>query len=209
MLLERMGEDVTLERADGTTEVVPRALFHVASESDQTVMDVQTRFINQARYKGDQRTLTILWPKSADHDLMGAHVWVRGERYAVYAVPMSPSGAPTGYDMRVTATRSLYLHDAELGTATMQRDASGVWRETFTWSPMRVNLLRLSESVEDAERSAQLARTVLIELQPGTDATGISRFRVEGHEHTVTSVERAGETTVLGGVRVVERGGDG
>ena len=129
MLLERMGDLVTLERPDGTTMDVQHVLWYDADASDQTVMDVQTRFINQARYKGDSKTLTMLWPKKAPHDLMDCHVWVRGNRYRVYANPSPPSGTPlfNGYDLFVTATASLFLYDAELLKATRSRDEWGVW----------------------------------------------------------------------------------
>jgi hypothetical protein len=72
MLLERLGETVTLEPAEGDPVEVPHVLCLEADVSDQSVMAVQTRFINQARYKGDQRTLTVLWPKSAPRELMDA-----------------------------------------------------------------------------------------------------------------------------------------
>ena len=81
MLLERMGGIVTLEHPDGTTEDVQHVLWYDADASDQTVMDVQTRFINQARYKGDSKTLTLLWPKDAlgigggQACVMSAYTW--------------------------------------------------------------------------------------------------------------------------------------
>ena len=72
------GEPVTLERVDGTMVEGIEALVRQSDLSDQTVLDVQTKFINQARYKGDAETLTCIWPKSNTEDLRDCHVWVRG-----------------------------------------------------------------------------------------------------------------------------------
>lgn len=201
MLLERMGETVTLERADGSTEDVRNVLFYVASESDQTVLDVQTRFINQARYKGDQRTLTLVWPVGAPHDLMDCHVWVRGERYSVYANPGTPSHTPNGYDMRVTATRSLYLTEVELLRAERTRDEWGVWHTEWDPTPCMANLLRLSDDVDHAARQSGMLRMVLLELPPNAWDGEYVAFRVDGIVHTISSIDYAGETVVIGGRR--------
>ena len=203
MLLERMGETVTLEGADGTMTDVDHVLFYVASESDQTVLDVQTRFINQARYKGDQRKLTLIWPKGAPHDLMDAHVWVRGERYSVYARPGTPSSTPNGYDMRVTATMSLYLYDVELLKAERTRDEWGVWHTEWDPTPARANMLRLSEDMGHDARRDQLERVTLLELPPGTWDKGYKAFRMDGRLHSITSVDYAGDTVVIAGTYVL------
>lgn len=204
MLLERLGETVTLELADGTASEVAHVLCLEADVSDQSVMDVQTRFINQARYKGDNVTLTVWWPKSAPHDLMDAHLVIRGERYRVYGSPFNVANSPNGYDARLTCMRSLYLYTAELGTSTQERDQWGVWHEAFEWVETPVNLLRLSDTVEDLARASELARVVLIELPPGTSVDGVTRFRFGGREHVVTSVDYGGETVVVGGSREVD-----
>jgi len=200
-MLRHMGETVTLERPDGSTADVAHVLFYPASESDQTVLDVQTRFVNQARYKGDQRTLTLVWPKGAPHDLMDCHVWVRGERYSVYANPCPPSHSPNGYDMRVTATMSLYLYDIELLRPTGERDAWGVWQTAWDPTPTKANMLRLSDDVEHVARQDGMLRMVLFELPPNTWDDAYTAFRHGGHVHEIGSIDYAGETVVIGGTR--------
>lgn len=210
MLLERMGRTVTLEYPDGTTEDVEHVLWYDADESDQTVMDVQTRFINQAHYKGDSKTLTLLWPKRAPHDLMGCHVWVRGERFRVYANPTPPSGTPryNGYDLFVTATASLFLYDAELlKAAGRHKDEWAVWHTTdYTPTPAKVNLLRLSEDTAYEVGQHGMGGVVLLELQPDTWDTAYVKFRFQGHVYTITSVDYAGDVVVIGGSREVTDG---
>ena len=206
MLLERMGKLVTLERPDGTTADVENVLYYDADASDQTVMDVQTRFINQARYKGDSKTLTLLWPKKAPHDLMDCHVWVRGNRYRVYANPTAPSGTPllNGYDLFVTATCSLFLYDAELLKATRHMDEWGVWHtDELRATPAKVNLLRLSEDMVFEVGQHGFGGTVLLELQPDTWDSEYVKFRFQGHLYTINSVDYAHDVVVIGGVREV------
>lgn len=210
MLLERMGKTVTLEHPDGTTEDVEHVLWYDADESDQTVMDVQTRFINQARYKGDSKTLTLLWPKRAPHDLMGCHVWVRGTRFRIYANPTPPSGTPryNGYDLFVTATASLFLYDAELlRAAGRYKDEWAVWHTTdYPPTPAKVNLLRLSEDAAYEVGQHGMGGVVLLELQPDTWDTAYVKFRFQGHVYTITSVDYAGDVVVIGGSREVTDG---
>ena len=209
MLLERMGGTVTLERPDGTTEDVRHVLWYDADASDQTVMDVQTRFINQARYKGDSRTLTILWPRRAPHDLMDCHVWVGQERFAVYADPHPPSGTPllNGYDLFVTATHSLFLYDAELLRAERRKDEWGAWRtDGYVPTATKANLLRLSEDMAWEVGQHGMGGTVLLELPPGTWDAGYSKFRFQGHLYTIKSVDCANDVVVIGGEREVTDG---
>lgn len=203
MLLERMGETVTLERANGRKTIVRNVLCHEADASDQTVMDVQTRFINQARYKGDNRTLTVLWPKSAPHDLMDAHVWIRGERYAVYADPFPVAHSPNGYDVRFTCIRSLFLYDLELLEPTRTRDEWAVWHTTWEPTPARGNLLRLSEDALTQARQTSMAGVVLFELPPDTWDKRFRAFRFQGHFYTINSIDAAKDVVVIGGVREV------
>ena len=204
MLLERMGKLVTLERPDGTMVDVAHVLWYDADASDQTVMDVQTRFINQARYKGDSKTLTMLWPKDAPHDLMDCHVWVRGERYRIYANPTPPSGTPmfNGYDLFVTANMSLFLYDAELLKASRYKDEWGAWHTSeYPPTPVKVNLLRLSEDMVYEVGQHGFGSVVLLELQPGTWDKAYVKFRFQGHLYTINSVDYAHDVVVIGGVK--------
>lgn len=204
MLLERMGKTVTLERPDGTTEDVRHVLWYDADASDQSVMDVQTRFINQARYKGDSRTITMAWPKRAPHDLVDCHVVVEGERFRVYADPHPPSGTPrfNGYDMLVTATHSLFLYDAELVRFVRERDAWGTWRtEERVATPTKVNLLRLSEDMTYEAGQHGMGGTVLLELPPGAWDEAYTKFSFGGHDYTIKSIDEANDTVVIGGTR--------
>ncbi len=203
MLLERMGETVTHEAADGTMTEVPHALFYDADASDQTVMDVQTRFINQARYKGDQKTLTILWPKSAPHDLMDTFVWVRGERYRVYANPTPPSYTPNGYDLFVTATASLFLFELELLEPTSTQDDWGVWHSTYEGTTTMANLLRLSDDVLQEARQPGLSSVTLFELQPDVWDPKYTMFEFNGDRYAINSIDYAADVVVIGGVREV------
>lgn len=161
------GETVLLEKADGTQVVVRDVLAHPADLSDQTVQDVQTRFINQARYKGDQLTLTLYWPKAADHDLMDAHVTLRGERYRVYGTPFPYDDAvcPTRWDEQVTVTRSLYLFDLELGIQASVQDEWGSFREGYDWVPIKGNLLRLAEDSEHGAGTEGPSGILMFELR--------------------------------------------
>lgn len=203
MLLERWGETVTLERPDGDTEEVDGVLCHEASSSDQSVMDVQTRFINQARYKGDQRTLTVLWPKSAPHDLMDCHLWVRGERYAVYSAPFAVPYSPNGYDMRVTATRSLFLYEVELLRAVVTVDEWGVPSSDYEGTTVRANLLRLSDDISHLARQDNLSRMTMFELEPDSWDEEYVAYRYQGLFHTIKSIDYAGDVVVVAGTREV------
>ena len=211
MLLERMGETVTLEPADGSEPVsVPHVLCAEADVSDQTVMDVQTKFINQARYKGDSVTLSVTWPKSAPHSLMGAHLVIRGERFRIYGEPFPIAHSPNGYDCRITATRSLFLYDVELLRPTAATyDEWG--KPSFKLVPThaKANLLRLSETKETEAAQRDLARLVMLELPPDTWDESYVAFRFRGMTHHVESVERAEDVVVIAGTREVTDDGRG
>lgn len=205
MLLERMSGAVTLVTADGTEAEVGRVLWHVADQSDQTVMDVQTRFVNQARYKGDSETLTVLWPRDAPHDLMGAHLVIRGSRYRVYANPAPASGSPAlvGYDTLITASRSLFLHEAELLAPARTRDQWGAWHTEWVPTRTAANLLRLSEDHEHADARHGMEGVALLELPDGAWREGYEAFRFGGDVYRITSRDEAGEQVVLVGTREV------
>ena len=206
MLLERMGETVTLETADGTTVDVDHVLCHEADVSDQSVMDVQTRFINQARYKGDSVTLTVMWPKSAPHDLTDAHLVIRGERYRVYGTPFPVAHSPNGYDCRITCTRPMFLYTAELLSPTVTHDAWGVPSYEYAGDTVSVNLLRLTDTLESTAGRSDLARVVLLELPPGAWDEKYTHFRLDGRLHRIESVNSAGEQVVISGTMEVTDG---
>lgn len=204
MLLERMGETVTLEKPDGTTTDVERVLCYQADISDQTVQDVQTRFINQARYKGDQLTLNVIWPKDAPHDLMDSHMVIRGERYHVYGSPFAPSHSPVGYDLQVTCTRTMYLYDVELLTSTQTRDEWGVHHTTWTPTQAKANLLRLAEDTERGSGQEDVSRIIMFEFAPETwGEHGYEACRYLGHIYYLSAVARSDDSvvcTLTGGV---------
>jgi hypothetical protein len=204
MLLELMGETVTHEAVDGTMTDVEHVLCHEADASDQSVMDVQTRFINQARYKGDSRTLTVLWPTGAPHDLMDSHLWVRGERYRVYAQPFPVAHSPNGYDVRVTCMRSLFLYDVELlRVSSRTKDEWAVWHYEYERVPAKANLLRLSEDMLHEARQDGLAGVVLFELPSDTWDPEFVRLAYDGDEYAITSADFAGDVVVIAGTREV------
>ena len=204
MLLERMGETVTLEKKDGTTMDVEHVLCYQADLSDQTVQDVQTRFINQARYKGDQLTLNVIWPKGAPHDLMDSHMVIRGERFHVYGAPFAPSHSPVGYDLTVTCTRTLYLYDVELLSSVTTRDQWGVHHTEWVPTQAKANLLRLAEDTERGSGQENLSRIVMFEFEPDTwGKDGYDACRYDGHIYYLTSVARSDGSvvcTLTGGV---------
>ena len=196
------GEPATLERPDGTTEEGIEVLIRQADLSDQTVLDVQTKFINQARYKGDAETLTCIWPKSHPESLRDCHVWVRGNRYRVYGDPIAPTGGtlPTQYDRRVTLNRALYLYKAKLLSPTTTFDEWHVQHVKWDGPEVDVNLLRLSE--ESQQRVYGTSRAdydiVLIELDPAL-YDGQKAFDFGGRFYTLTATTQAHDTIVLSG----------
>lgn len=196
------GEPATLEMVDGTMVDGIEVLIRQADLSDQTVLDVQTKFINQARYKGDSETLTCIWPKDHTEDLRDCHVWVRGNRYCVYGGPISPTGGtlPTKYDRRVTLNRSLYLYKAKLLSPTETFDEWHVQHVKWDGPEVDVNLLRLSE--ESQQRVYGTSRAdydiVLIELDPAL-YDGQKAFEYDGRFYTVTATTEAHDTIVISG----------
>lgn len=195
------GEPATLERPDGTTTEV-EVLIRQADLSDQTVLDVQTKFINQARYKGDSETLTCMWPKDSDESLRDCHVWARGNRYRVYGDPIRPTDGtlPTRYDRRVTLNRALYLSEAKLLSPTSTYDEWMVQHNDWDGPVVPVNLLRLSE--ESNQTTYGLSRAdydiVLIELLPDL-YDGQKAFEFDGRFYTVTATTEASDSIVLSG----------
>jgi hypothetical protein len=151
-------------------------------------------------------TLTVLWPKSASHDLTDAHLVIRGERYRIYGTPFPVAHSPNGYDCRITCTRPLFRYSAELLATTATLDEWGVPSYRYEGPTVPVNLLRLSESLEATAGRADLARVVLIELPTGTWDESYTHFRLDGHLHRVESIDRAGDVVVLSGTREVTDG---
>ena len=200
-LLSRFTETAVLEYPDSQTVEVPSVLCHQADVSDQSVMDVQTRFINQARYKGDSVTITVAWPKSAPHEVTGCHLWVRGERYRIYGTPFPVLNSPTDHDMRITCTRSMFLYDVSLRKATRTKDEWGGWATTWEEVPVKANLLRLSDDKVDAARARELSRLTLFELQPGAWDDSYTSFSYQGENYSIQSINRAEESVVISGVR--------
>lgn len=196
------GEPVVLERVDGTMVDGIEALVRQSDLSDQTVLDVQTKFINQARYKGDAETLTVMWPKSNDEDLRDCHVWVRGNRYRVYGNPFYPTETtlPTQYNRRVTLNRALYLYEAKLLSPTVTFDEWKVQHVTWDGPTVPVNLLRLSEESQQKVYGTSRADydIVLIELDPKL-YDGQKAFKYDGRFYTLTATTKAHDTIVLSG----------
>ena len=191
-----------MERVDGTMVEGIEALVRQSDLSDQTVLDVQTKFINQARYKGDAETLTCIWPKSNTEDLRDCHVWVRGNRYRVYGGPFAPTEGtlPTQYNRRVTLNRALYLHEAKLLSPTVTYDEWKVQHVTWDGPTVPVNLLRLSE--ESQQRVYGLSRgdydITLLEIDPAL-YDGQKAFEFDGRFYTLTATTEAHDTIVLSG----------
>lgn len=196
------GEPVVLERVDGTMVDGIEALVRQSDLSDQTVLDVQTKFINQARYKGDAETLTVMWPKSNDEDLRDCHVWVRGNRYRVYGNPFYPTETtlPTQYNRRITLNRALYLYEAKLLSPTVTFDEYKVQHVDWDGPTIPVNLLRLSE--ESQQRVYGMSRgdydITLLEIDPKF-YDGQKAFEFDGRFYTLTATTEAHDTIVLSG----------
>lgn len=162
------GERVVLELGDGTTSEVDNVLVAQSDLSDQSVLDVQTRFINQARYKGDQDTLTLEWPKSERSSLIAAHVTVRGERYRVYGDPMPYDDAvcPTDWNRQVTAVRSLYLYLVTFYRDETTQDEWGVTHSRYVGTDVMCNLLRQTEDVSAGASTRGYSPILLFEMRP-------------------------------------------
>lgn len=193
------GETVFVEYSDGTEGYVGNVLVQQTDLTDLSVLDVQTRFINQARYKGDTSTLTLCWPKSNSGDMLNdARVTIRGERYRVYSNPMPYDHAVCGtmWDRLVTVIRSLFLHDAELLTTESVQDGYGVWRQTYVPRPVKVNLLRRADTMESDAGRKDLKRLVMLEIP-------LDEYREEdyvvfgGVRHTITDTARSPDSIVM------------
>lgn len=202
------GETVLLELADGTTKDVDNVLVYQSDATDLTVLDVQTRFINQARYKGDTSTVTAIWPKAERSDLNEAHVTLRGERYRVYSRPMPLDDAvcPTSWNRRVTLLRSLFLYKATLHKATPTQDEWGTWvMDMDEGREVPVNLLRLAGSMEHDDGRTALEHLVMLEID-NADYDGEVWLHYEGGLYEVTDTAHSSDTVVMTCQRRPEHG---
>lgn len=193
------GETVTVEYEDGTVAEVRNVLVQQTDLTDLTVLDVQTRFINQARYKGDTSTLTLCWPKTNHDDyLNNAHVTIRGVRYRVYSnpIPFDTVNCPTMWDRLVTVLRSLFLYDADLLAASSTQDEYGVWHQSFTPRTVKVNLLRLAESMESKSGREDLEKLVMLEI-PLDDYLGEDYVEFQGVRYTISDTAYSTDTVVM------------
>lgn len=196
------GEPIVLETADGEMIEGLRILVHQTDVTDQSVLDVQTKFINQARYKGDSSTLRAVWPKEYTGSLIGCHAWLRGERYRIYGDPfaLDEQVTPTAYNRIVILTRTLYLSKIRLLTATMEKDEWGVGKVEWTPREVNVNLLRLADETvgEHVGQFRPIQPILLIELRP-EDYHDERAYEYQGIHYTVTSRAFAEDTVVLTG----------
>lgn len=196
------GEPIVLELPDGEMVEGLKILVHQTDVTDQTVLDVQTKFINQARYKGDSSTLRASWPKEWTEPLIGCHVWLRGERYRVYGdpFPLDEQVTPTEYNRIVILTRTLYLSKARLLTCTMQKDEWGIAQLEWESREVSVNLLRLADETvgQHVGQFRPVQPILLVELRP-EDYQGERAFEYDGIHYTVTARAFAEDTVVLTG----------
>lgn len=193
------GETVFVEYADGTEAYVDNVLVQQTDLTDLTVLDVQTRFINQARYKGDTSTLTLCWPKTnVEDDLNNAHVTIRGERYRVYSspIPYDHTNCGTMWDRLVTVLRSLFLYDADLLEASETQDEYGIWKQSFAARSVKVNLLRLAESMEKGAGRIDLEHLVMLEI-PLEDYDGEEYVRFQGVRYLISDTAYSTDTVVM------------
>lgn len=187
MLLERMGGTVTLEQADGTVTEVERVLWCMAAA------------------KPDQMALELSWPRTAPHDLKGAHVTIGGTRYRVDGRPEPASGTAygCGYDMTVTVTTSYYRTEmALMGTVGAERDQWGVTTPIYgepTRAMARLDSKR--DELRDDMGAKVWRRMVTFELEPGTWREGYTAFEYDGETYDVANVKFAGEVVTIEGVR--------
>lgn len=196
------GETVHLQLADGTEKDVSNVLVAQTDLTDMTVLDVQTRFINQARYKGDTTTLTLCWPKSNHDELDSAFVTVRGHKYRVFSSPMwyDQAVCPTEWDREVTVTRSLFLYKMDLVETTSVRDEWGVMQDTRTYTPCMANLLRIATSSENAAGQKDNQDLVMFEI-PLEKYNGERYVRYpsgdKGREYLITDTASSSDTIVM------------
>ena len=193
------GETVFVEYADGTEKYLDNVLVEQSDMTDLTVLDVQMRFINQARYKGDTSTLTLCWPKTdSASDLNAAHVTVRGVRYRIYSDPMpfDHLNCPTMWDRRVVALRSLFLYDVELLETVQVQDEYGVWTQTYISHPAKANLLRVAETLEQKSGRDDLAKLTMFEI-PIASYNGESYLRFNGIRYEVKDTAYSVDNIVM------------
>lgn len=193
------GETVFVEYDDGTSAYVNNVLVQQSDSTDLTVLDVQTRFINQARYKGDTQTLTLCWPKTNTEDnLNNAHVTIRGMRFRVYSspIPFDHVNCGTMWDRLVTALRSLFLYDAKLLTADSTQDVYGAWKQEFVARPVKVNLLRLAESMKTGAGRKDLEKLVMLEI-PLADYQDEDFIEFDGVRYTIADTAYSTDSIVM------------
>jgi hypothetical protein len=205
------GETVAVELSDGTTYDLDNVLVAQTDLTDLTVLDVQMRFINQARYKGDTETLTLQWPKSDHSVLNNAHVTIRGNRYRVYSNPMpyDDSICPTNWDRSVTVLRSLFLFDIELVRETPYMDEYAVWHMRREYVPVKANMLRYAGSSERAGRTEGYEHLTMWEI-PLDVYNGETLLRYDGQLYRARDTAKSTDTVVMTcGNGVVEDDEDG
>lgn len=203
------GEPIVLEKPDGEMVEGLKVLVHQTDVSDQTVLDVQTKFINQARYKGDASTLIVSWPKSYSDSLMGCHVLIRGARYRVYGDPITLDErvCPTGYNRKVVLNRSLYLYKIRLLEEVFTKDEWGVGRVEWIPREVKANLLRLADETMQSNvgQFRPIQPITLFELEP-SDYNDELAYEYEGVHYNVTSRAFAEDTVVITGEGNVAHG---
>lgn len=196
------GEPIVLELPDGEMVEGLKILVHQTDVTDMTVLDVQTKFINQARYKGDSSTLRASWPKEWTGSLLGCHVWLRGERYRVYGdpFPLDEQVTPTEYNRIVILTRTLFLYKLSLLESVMEKDEWGVARISWTKREVNANLLRLADETigQGVGQFRPMQPILLVELRP-EDYNDEKAYEYQGIRYTITSRSFAEDTVVLVG----------
>lgn len=192
------GERVTVELSDGTTYDLDNVLVAQTDLTDLTVLDVQMRFINQARYKGDTDTLTLQWPKSDHSVLNDAHVTIRGNRYRVYSNPMPYDDAicPTSWDRTVTVLRSLFLFDVELVRETPYMNEYAVWKMRKEYIPVKANMLRYADSLERAGNTEGFQQLTMWEI-PLEVYNGETLLRYDGKFYRAQDTAKSTDTVVM------------
>lgn len=196
------GEPIVLELPDGEMVEGLKILVHQTDVTDQSVLDVQTKFINQARYKGDSSTLRASWPKEWSDSLIGCHVWLRGERYRVYGdpFPLDKQVTPTEYNRVVVLTKTLYLYKINLLTERVTKDEWGVAHIEWDSKEVNANLLRLADESQssNAGQRRPMQPITLFELRP-EDYNDELAYEYAGEHYTVTSRAFAEDTVVITG----------
>ena len=187
MLLEGMGGTVILEQADGTVTQVEHVLWCMTAA------------------RPEQAALELSWPRTAPHDLKGAHVTIDGVRYRVDGrpEPASDTAHGCGYDMAVTVTTSYYRTEmALMETTGTERDQWGTTTPIYGEPmPAMARLDSKRDELRDDMGAKVWRRVVTFELEPGTWREGYTAFTYDGETYDVTSVKHAGEVVTIDGVR--------